>query len=209
MSRRSKLNVTSGAVFTHRRRPAHRPSWNSPIERGRLSLHRLERRKVGSAIGCLADPTRSSRSPARFADDRCAPLKTMFGTVSVLESGHRLRPRTSSPESDVPSCQVRITPSSNASRSHVRKAPAWSCLIPFERKEGANGAPRSHRSTAPGPCSSRALEGWLQPNGGGQSTDVLDLGVLVIGIGRLMAAVDPDLALDAQVIGSHQVVAEG
>lgn len=55
---------------------------------------------------------------------------------------------------------------------------------------------------------SGALEGWLQANGGGQPADILNLSVFVIGIGRLMAAVHPDLTLDAQVIGGHQVVAE-
>ena len=53
--------------------------------------------------------------------------------------------------------------------------------------------------------------GWRassSPSAAGEPADVLDLGVLVVGVGRLVAAVDPDLALDAEVVGGHQVVAE-
>ena len=48
----------------------------------------------------------------------------------------------------------------------------------------------------------------LQADRGGQAADVLDLGILVEGVSRLVAAIHPDLAFDTQIIGGHEVVAE-
>src|SRR3712207_7075714 len=44
----------------------------------------------------------------------------------------------------------------------------------------------------------------LEPDRGRKAADVLDLGVLVEGVGRLVAAVDPDLGLDAEVVGGDR-----
>ena len=65
------------------------------------------------------------------------------------------------------------------------------------------GAPQTVVTDASGNFPNR-----LQADRGGQAADVLDLGILVKGVSRLMAAIHPDLAFDTQVIGGHEVVTE-
>ena len=56
---------------------------------------------------------------------------------------------------------------------------------------------------------SRAFSKGFQTDCRGEPADVIDLGVFIVGVRGLMTAVHPYLALDAQVVGGHEVVAEG
>ncbi len=48
-----------------------------------------------------------------------------------------------------------------------------------------------------------------EPDDAGQAGNIGDFDIAVIGIGRFMAAIDPDLVLDAEIVRRHQIVAEG
>ena len=64
-------------------------------------------------------------------------------------------------------------------------------------------------ATAGGPPASSNFPDGIQADGGGQPADILDFGISIEGVRGLVAAVHPDLALDPQIIGRHQIVAEG
>ncbi len=54
----------------------------------------------------------------------------------------------------------------------------------------------------------RCIRAPLKPDNARQVRDAGNLGVAVIGIGRLVTAIDPDLVLDPEVMCGHQIVTE-
>lgn len=96
--------------------------------------------------------------------------------------------------------------------------PAPSCVLHPTRPRGlhrarslgarAESIAHQARSRCRLAVSRAPLHVHLQANRAGKARNVLDLGVLIERVGGLMTAIHPYLALDAQVIGGHQVIAE-
>ncbi len=139
-----------------------------------LWLHQLERRKVGERDRQFDRSNLKDRPgpviPARFADDRYAPLKRLlrnspgYSKAESIAAAQQTRPK-----SDVPLGQARITPPSNASRSRMRTGGPKddACSPSHVKRRGEPTAPISSLSQRLRPGFSGALEGWLQANGGG------------------------------------------
>lgn len=54
----------------------------------------------------------------------------------------------------------------------------------------------------------RCIRASLKPDNARQGRDAGNLGVAVIGISRLVTAIDPDLVLDPKVVRGHEIVTE-